>query len=224
MWPYTYDTCDLGTFIAQQDKNGNPSNETQLGKNGIFSLLPGQKLSSCSCPGSDHPGPTVNTGRGVPEVDMYVPSHLGFLVLRTYHCNCSFESQIDTTTWKGQVSQSFQVAPFDAQYLFNEAGIDISNTSISKMNTYKGGAYQQAVSILTDIPDTSYGGTGWITLGFELWGNSKDRANSYITWHVNGVPAWTAHPASVGANPTTEIGARLISEEPMVSPLAHHAR
>jgi hypothetical protein len=72
MWPYSYDTCDLGTFPLQQDRNGNPSVQTQLGKDGTFSSLPGQKLSSCSCPGSDHPGPNVGTGRGVPEIDMYV--------------------------------------------------------------------------------------------------------------------------------------------------------
>lgn len=72
MWPYSYDTCDLGTYLAQQDQNGSPSVEEQLGGKGgtVFSSLPGQKLSACTCPGSDHPGPSVGKGRGVPEIDM----------------------------------------------------------------------------------------------------------------------------------------------------------
>lgn len=72
MWPYSYDSCDLGTFVSQQDQNGNPTVEQQLGNDGTFSSLPGQKLSACTCPGEDHPGPNTGSGRGVPEVDMYV--------------------------------------------------------------------------------------------------------------------------------------------------------
>lgn len=71
MWPYTYDSCDVGTFLDQQYKNQTPSVQEQLGGDGsTFSLLPGQRLSACSCPGSDHPGPSVSVGRGVPEIDM----------------------------------------------------------------------------------------------------------------------------------------------------------
>jgi beta-glucan synthesis-associated protein KRE6 len=71
MWPYSYDTCDLGTFPGQQYKNGTPTSEQTLGTStGTFSLLPGQRVSACTCPGSDHPGPSVNRGRGVPEIDM----------------------------------------------------------------------------------------------------------------------------------------------------------
>lgn len=71
MWPYSYDSCDLGTFLGQQDKSGNPTVEEQLGGDGtVFSSLPGQKVSACTCPGSDHPGPSTSKGRGVPEIDM----------------------------------------------------------------------------------------------------------------------------------------------------------
>lgn len=129
----------------------------------------------------------------------------------------SFEAQIEPTTWQGEVSQSFQIAPFDAKYQFNQSGVTLYDTGISHPNTYLGGAYQQAVSTVTNIPNTAYGGTGWATYGYELWGNSKDRENSQITWYVNGVPSWTATASSVGIDSTTQIGARLISEEPMVS-------
>ena len=37
---------------------------------GSLSFLPGQKLSSCTCPGQDHPGPNVRVGRGAPEIDI----------------------------------------------------------------------------------------------------------------------------------------------------------
>lgn len=130
---------------------------------------------------------------------------------------CSFEAQIEPTTWQGEVSQSFQIAPFNTGYQFDETGANIHNTSASHFNTYIGGAYQQAVSVVTDIPNTAYGGTGWATYGYEFWGNSKDRSNSYITWYVNGVPSWTASPSIIGADTGTQISDRLISEEPMVS-------
>lgn len=130
----------------------------------------------------------------------------------------SFEAQIEPTNWQGEVSQSFQVAPFNAAYQFDESGADLFDTSISKLNSYLGGPYQQAVSAVTEIPNTAYSGTGWATYGYEYWGKTKDRPNSYITWYVNGVPTWTASAASVGPDTTAQISGRLIAEEPMVSP------
>jgi len=164
--------------------------------------------------------PTLVLAAEFPKLTCMFRVHLHFLLeWRTYHQNYSFEAQINTSSWTGQVSQSFQIAPFDYQYRFNEDGIAIRNNAISKTNSYKGGPYQQAVSVLTDVPNNSYGGAGWIKLGFEYWGNSKDRQNSYITWYVNDVESWTTTPASIEADSTTQINARLISEEPMVSSL-----
>lgn len=224
MWPYSYDTCDLGTFISQQDKNGNPPSSDTLGTpTGTFSLLPGQKASACSCPGSDHPGPNVGSGRGVPEIDMYVfrSGCASFYSRKVLNYNQlpinSFEAQIEPVGWQGEVSQSFQIAPFNAEYQFDESGVQFLQPGAQKFNSYKGGTYQQAVSTVTNIPSTSYIGQGWGTYGFEFWGNKKDRGNTYITWYVNGVPSWTAKAAAVGADTTSKISARLISEEPMVS-------
>lgn len=91
------------------------------------------------------------------------------------------------------------------------------DTSITKLNSYLGGPYQQAVSSVTNIPNTAYvDNGGWATYGYELWGNKNDRDNSFITWFVNGQPAWTATAAAIGADSTTEISNRLIAEEPMV--------
>jgi beta-glucanase (GH16 family) len=55
VWPYTYDTCDIGITPNQSSPDG-------------LSFLPGQKLSGCTCIGEDHPSP--GTGRGAPEIDI----------------------------------------------------------------------------------------------------------------------------------------------------------
>lgn len=53
MWPYTYDSCDVGT-VANQTIQGQPYEATvngDIGKDGVLSYLPGQRLSRCTCPG-----------------------------------------------------------------------------------------------------------------------------------------------------------------------------
>ena len=55
MWPYTYNECDAGITPNQSMTDGT-------------SELPGQRLTSCGCKGSDHPTP--GKGRGAPEIDI----------------------------------------------------------------------------------------------------------------------------------------------------------
>src|ERR1700689_3369567 len=59
-------------------------------------MLPGQRLSACTCPGESHPGPVYSNGsfvgRSSPEIDL-------------------LEALIDGN--RGQVSQSAQWAPFN---------------------------------------------------------------------------------------------------------------
>jgi beta-glucan synthesis-associated protein KRE6 len=76
-WPYTYDSCDVGT-APNQTLNGLPLAATVNGDpqaNGELSYLPGQRLSRCSCPGSSHPGPMHSdgtfVGRSAPEIDVF---------------------------------------------------------------------------------------------------------------------------------------------------------
>jgi hypothetical protein len=44
-------------------------------KGGVLSYLPGQRLSRCTCPGEDHPGPKhsdgMYVGRSAPEIDVF---------------------------------------------------------------------------------------------------------------------------------------------------------
>ena len=76
-WPYSYDTCDVGT-APNQTVNGRPVAATVGGDpdfGGALSYLPGQRLSRCTCPGENHPGPTHSdgtfVGRSAPEIDVF---------------------------------------------------------------------------------------------------------------------------------------------------------
>jgi len=96
-WPYTYDTCDVGT-APNQTINGVPSSALTDGDHaygGALSYLPGQRLSRCTCDGEAHPGPKhtdgTYVGRSAPEIDV-------------------FEAQMGGTPLRGQVSQSAQWA------------------------------------------------------------------------------------------------------------------
>jgi len=201
MWPYSYDTCDLGTFPSQMTRDGTPTAAATGGlSGGPLSQLPGQKLSACTCPGSDHPGPSPNVGRGVPEIDI-------------------LEAQINVSRWQGEVSQSFQIAPYDLQYDYvaTPPTTTIYNSSLTKFNTYKGGPLQEAVSAVTDVDAQFYGGNNYAAYGFEVWSDQNHREDGYVTWYSNSQKSWKMTAATVGPNTLSQVGQRLISEEPMVS-------
>ncbi len=62
-------------------------------------MLPGQRLSACTCPGEAHPGPQRQdgsyVGRSAPEIDLFEALVFGK---------------------RGQVSQSAQWAPFNVSF------------------------------------------------------------------------------------------------------------
>lgn len=204
MWPYAYDSCDLGTFPGQTDRNGNPAAAATGGVNGgILSGLPGQKSSACTCPGSDHPGPSVSKGRGAPEIDV-------------------FEAQVQTElNFQPEVSQSYQIAPFNIKYLIQEEFAPIYNPSITSTNSYHGGPLQEAASRVTFIEDSLYNDEAYGIYSFEWWADPSDRNASYITWFSNpaGSPStstWTLGAQAIGPDIDAQISQRLISEEPHV--------
>uniref|UniRef100_A0A8H7XY82 GH16 domain-containing protein n=1 Tax=Psilocybe cubensis TaxID=181762 RepID=A0A8H7XY82_PSICU len=97
MWPYTYDSCDVGT-APNQTFNGGPLPALVDGDHaygGALSYLPGQRLSRCTCDGESHPGPKhedgTYVGRSAPEIDV-------------------LEAQVGGTPPTGEVSQSAQWA------------------------------------------------------------------------------------------------------------------
>jgi beta-glucanase (GH16 family) len=125
---------------------------------------------------------------------------------------------------QGQVSQSFQCAPYDIKYNWNtnSSAVTIYNSNITAINDYKGGPFQQAVSSMTLIDDSFYSGQSFSTFGYELWSDPKNRNDGYITWYSNNAKTWTTTAAATGPNSAAQIGQRLISEEPMVCALFIH--
>jgi hypothetical protein len=165
-----------------------------------LSYLPGHRWNNCLCPGqeSEHPGPNLTIGRNAPEID-------------------AVEAQVRVKDAKGEVSQSFQIAPYNAGYEVPNATHEIFDPEITMLNSYWGSTYQQAVSYLTDVDSKYYidNSPEFGVFGFEFVGNENTRDDNYITWVANGKPSWTMHAESIGPDPLTDVGQRLVSEEPM---------
>ncbi|KAI5206868.1 beta-glucan synthesis-associated [Aureobasidium subglaciale] len=177
-WPYTYNECDAGITPNQSDSSG-------------MNKLPGQKLSSCTCPNADHPSPGV--GRGAPEIDVIeVSADYSGLGL-------------------GVATQSYQIAPFDTWWYPNADFMEIPDPSLSFLNTWTGGPFQQAVSTTTMLNNKWYDGEEYQKFAFEYVPGST--ADSYIAWTVAGQEMMKFDARAIGQN--GNIGQRIISEEPM---------
>ncbi|KAJ7293423.1 glycoside hydrolase family 16 protein [Mycena rebaudengoi] len=202
MWPYTYDDCDVGTTPNQTVKglplaatvNGDKNNPAAL------SFLPGQKLSRCTCLGESHPGPIHSdgsyVGRAAPEIDV-------------------FEAQVSNS--QGQVSQSAQWAPFNNEYVwFNTSeNLVIPDPSIAYLNSYRGGQFQQATSVVVSTGQKCYqllDSTCYEIYGFEY---QPGFDGAYISWISNNKLSWTFNQGGAAADPVVEISARPIPQEPM---------
>ncbi|KAK1230580.1 hypothetical protein PQX77_006317 [Marasmius sp. AFHP31] len=211
MWPYSYDSCDVGT-LPNQTLNGLPylattGNDGQFG--GALSYLPGQRLSRCTCPGESHPGPVHSdgtyVGRSAPEIDM-----IEALVGHTF-------IPPGTSTLVGEVSQSGQWAPFNYQYEWWDGpeNFTINDPTVTQLNSYRGGALQQASSCVSrtnqrcydQMPDPCF-----TLYGFEYKPGFDD---SYISWINDGQQVCTVMGAGLGADPRVEISARPVPQEPM---------
>ncbi|GAA5948901.1 hypothetical protein JCM21900_003465 [Sporobolomyces salmonicolor] len=200
MWPYSYDSCDVGTLPNQTWPNGtSPAAAKNSGSSdygGELSWLVGQRASACTCPSDkdEHPGPNVNTGRGAPEIDI-------------------LEGQIAPNGKQGSASQSVQVAPFDDGYNWKNTTPYITtwNTTITTQNQWHGSVNQESMSLNTLTDTTSYEGAGYTSYGFEYDPGTDGR----ITWAINATPTWELTASAIGPNDNTQIGQRLIAQEPM---------
>ncbi|GAA5891181.1 hypothetical protein JCM8208_002530 [Rhodotorula glutinis] len=203
-WPYSYDSCDIGTLPNQTyvDGSGPPAALNTSVTNMALSYQPGQRLSACTCPAdkAEHPGPSVKTGRGAPEIDI-------------------IEAQ---TFWTGQkligaVSQSAQFAPYDADYVIRNSTpyVTVYDSDRTVLNEYTGAVYQQAASAITATDVDAYQdaeGT-FSAYGFEYWPSTG--SDGYITWYSGGEPSWTLTSDAVGPNAESGVGQRTISPEPL---------
>lgn len=200
-WPYSYDRCDLGTMPNQTNKAGTaPAGALDSNEGKQLSVLPGQKISRCTCKGEDHPGPHSGVGRGAPEID-------------------ALEAQTDFVRKGGAVSQSSQFAPFDYGYDWKNGShyTTIYDRTLTEMNSYKGGVYQEAVSGVSFLGNEAYELTEqkFMKFGFEYDGDPKTRDSNYVTWFVDDDKTWTMNAAAVGPDERVDVGQRLVSEEPM---------
>ncbi|KAH9944326.1 glycoside hydrolase family 16 protein [Epithele typhae] len=204
MWPYSYDSCDVGT-VPNQTVNGLPVAATvngDEGQDGILSFLPGQRLSRCTCKGESHPGPVHENGeyvgRSAPEIDM-------------------FEAQVGGSPMGedvGAVSQSGQWGPFNEGYHADNSSYVIADTTRSRPNHYEGGSFQQATSVVSATNQQAYelSGGQYTTYGFQY---KPGVDGAYISWINDGALAWTVKAAAVGPDAAVEISQRVVPEEPM---------
>ncbi|TFK27264.1 concanavalin A-like lectin/glucanase, partial [Coprinopsis marcescibilis] len=207
MWPYSYDSCDVGTLANQTDPGTWPDIESpeltyvtdpETLERHSLSFLPGQKLSACTCPGESHPGPMrtdgTYVGRAAPEIDV-------------------IEALVENGV--GHVSLSAQWAPYNAAYNWTFSETLIYDEETVRLNEYRGGVYQQTTSALAVTNQNCYeeGGTGCFAVyAFEYRAGFDD---AYITWVNDDRPAWTLLSAATGRDPRTEISERPIPVEPM---------
>jgi len=204
-WPYSYDSCDVGTLHNQTYPAPNQNTPLAAVTNGdpfnndVLSFMPGQRLSACTCPGESHPGPVRSdgsyVGRAAPEIDL-------------------FEATVDAGV--GQVSQSSQWAPFNAEYKwFNTSdNLVIADPDVTLLNPYVGGIFQQTTSALSKTNQQCYelNGGCYSTYGFEY---KPGFDNAYISWINDGKLAWTIKSGGLAADKQVEIGPRPMPLEPM---------
>ncbi|KAF4619651.1 hypothetical protein D9613_005269 [Agrocybe pediades] len=202
-WPYTYDSCDVGT-APNQTFNGEPLAAITDGDwayGGALSYLPGQKLSRCTCPGEEHPGPLHDdgtyVGRSAPEIDV-------------------LEAQVGGHPARGQVSQSAQWAPFNRHYIWDNSSSNeiFADPTISRQNGFIGSATQMATSVVTDTNQLCYELVEdcYSVFGFEYKPGYDD---AYISWVSDNRTSWTLNAAGLGPDPSVEISARPVPQEPM---------
>ncbi|KAF9464880.1 glycoside hydrolase family 16 protein [Collybia nuda] len=200
-WPYTYDSCDVGT-VPNQTRDGFPLPATINGDPSFgyaLSYLPGQKLSRCTCEGEDHPGPKHTdggyVGRSAPEIDV-------------------FEAQITGHPLTGQVSQSAQWAPFNHAWIWENTteNINIDDPTISVLNRFIGSATQQATSVVTNTNQRCY---ELLEECYSVYGFELGYDEAYISWVSDDRPAWTIKSGGLGPDHAVEISARPVPQEPM---------
>lgn len=202
MWPYSYDSCDVGT-LKNQSLGAYPPESLTNGDwayDYSVSYLPGQRLSRCTCDDQDHPGPRHEDGslkgRSAPEIDI-------------------LEAQVDQSTRMGHLSMSGQFAPFNSFYLYDNSSdlAVLTHPETDEVNGYHGSVFQQSVSgvIRTNQECYQLESGCYDEYAFEY----RPGADGDIKWSVSDEVRWSVKAGAIGPDPITEIGQRTIPEEPM---------
>ncbi|KAH7098761.1 beta-glucan synthesis-associated [Auriculariales sp. MPI-PUGE-AT-0066] len=217
LWPYSYDSCDAGVMPNQLDLDGispagaaelvpEPRGRPEYGYK--LSMLPGQRLSACTCKGEDHPGPWLEKenrfrGRGAPELDIIEAT------------KCKRRGDLADQC----VSQSAQFAPFDYNYDTIPDGQIIHSALKTEVNYFHGSPTQQSVSAISNVTNSTMrdgpDGGSYGVFGFEYFANENDPSQSYVSWVSDGERSHTVKGIAVGPNAAVGIDQRLIAPEPM---------
>ncbi|WFD30045.1 hypothetical protein MSPP1_001058 [Malassezia sp. CBS 17886] len=205
MWPYVYSESDVGVLPNQTFLDGSGPEAalhvTDNGK-GRLSSLPGMRFPKGTCKGQGHPGPSTSVARSAPEIDV-------------------FEVQVQGSGSKkgSYASQSFQIAPFDHNYMWgqNDSSFKIYDKDVTKQNTWRGGPLQEAVSSVTRVPESAFMETENkpCVFGLEYDPDWNGDGSGHITFFVDGKPSWTVYGSAFGPDTKADIGQRVISTEPM---------
>ena len=87
--------------------------------------------------------------------------------------------------------------------------IELYDRSLTTMNQYQGGIFQEAISGVTNLNNDWYDGKKYQTYSFEY----EPGEAGYVTWYVGDQPSWTLDARSMG--PNGNIGQRVVPMEPM---------
>lgn len=103
------------------------------------------------------------------------------------------------------------MAPFDVWWYPNYDFMEIPDYSVSFVNTYTGGPFQQAVSTTSMLNNSWYDGEIYQKYAYEYTPGSGEDAG--IAWYVGDQMTMRFDGRALG--PNGNIGQRLVSEEPM---------
>ncbi|MCJ1443671.1 MAG: hypothetical protein MMC23_004171 [Stictis urceolatum] len=179
LWPYSYHD--------ECDPGMTPNQSMSDG----LSYLPGMRLPSCICDGESHPSP--GKSRSAPEIDVIEAS----------------AGALDDKNTIGQVSQSFQVAPFDIWWYPDYDYVEIYDDTITSLNSYTGGPFQEALSAITNLNTDWYNGSAYQSYAFEY----QPGADGSVTWYVGQDKTWTVDARAI--RPNGNVGQRILPYEPM---------
>ncbi|PKI84848.1 hypothetical protein MVES_001058 [Malassezia vespertilionis] len=243
-WPYSYEACDVGTVQNQTMYNrtypqGYPP-YNNVGGAYVFnkkhnttslSFLPGQKLSACTCPDDDHPGPKVNNewkGRSAPEIDVFEAQ------TSEDHVGVSQSCQMAPYNWLYDITMNHNNGqPGDAAYNDTLYKMFRNQGQLSELNSYQGEITQQSLSGVAWASQQAVqyaAKENWgssyldpqLTEGGELAENFAVYSLEYApgtaghaAWKSNDQPTWELYPKALQPDLRSKISARPFPSEPM---------
>ncbi|BGP42589.1 hypothetical protein JCM10449v2_006601 [Rhodotorula kratochvilovae] len=190
MWPYSYDFCDIGTLANQTDpETGGPECTLTKGdqyNNDVMSYLIGQRLSRCTCPNEDHPGPIIDgeyLGRSVSQSAQWAPYNPYY-----YALNATEEEE----AWYGDV---------------NDFGTVTSALSTTRASAYNSTNVTDYAMFGVEVHPTYWGSEDGTGRGG--YGTGK------VWWWQEDQLMWFLSDRAMAANDEAMVSNRSVTGEPL---------